>query len=60
MHQFMITDQSPYGEGSDLADEPAGKDILRKKDRFLTGKIKSIYNKIKGDTEYADGTTDGL
>jgi hypothetical protein len=56
----MITDQSPYGEGSDLADEPAGKDILRKKDRFLTGKIKSIYNKIKGDTEYADGTTDGL
>jgi len=41
----MITDQSPFGEGGDLADEPADRDPLRTKDRFLAGKIKSTYDK---------------
>jgi hypothetical protein len=56
----MIIDQSPFGEGSDLADEPADRDPLRTKDRFLAGKIRITHIKTKGDTEYADGTTDGL
>jgi hypothetical protein len=27
----MITDQSPFGEGGDLSDEPAGKDPFKEK-----------------------------